>query len=459
MKRTLALALALTALAAGLIVAGLAMQRDIRYRELVAAGNSALESDRPFEAIEAFSGAIALKERSMIAHLRRGEAYRRRGESEAALRDLRAAARIDPSAVRPAELLGDLSCDLGRLPQAVDAYRKCAAIDDADPRVQYKLGLALFRAGDAAGAVEPLRRAAALAPRVSESHYLLGLCLKHTRDTDGAIAAFEQAIAGSPALLAAREELAGVYAEKGRLDDAAAQLEAIAALEPDRPERQAALALALARAGRQDQAVGLLGQAAQRFPDHAVVFSALGRVWFEAAARTRDRVGLRKAIEALEPVTRGAAASGDDLARYGQALVLSEDLVRGEAALRAAADRLPVSPDTLIWLANAAERLRHYAIVRMALERWAAISPESDPNLPAVYERVGDLAHRLGDTAAAVSAWRIAAGPSGSPALLARLAGAELAIGDIDAARKTIGRGLALDPRHPALLGLRARAQ
>ena len=54
MKRTLTAALVIAAAAAGLIVAGLVVQRDIRYRDLVAAGNLALESDQPFEAIEAF---------------------------------------------------------------------------------------------------------------------------------------------------------------------------------------------------------------------------------------------------------------------------------------------------------------------------------------------------------------------------------------------------------------------
>jgi uncharacterized protein HemY len=101
----------------------------------------------------------------------------------------------------------------------------------------------------------------------------------------------------------------------------------------------------------------------------------------------------------------------------------------------------------------------HYAIVRSALERWAAIAPESDPNLPAVYERVGDLAMRLGDPAAAARAWQLAAGPAASVALLARIASAELAAGNVDAARAAVSRGLARDPRHPVLLALQRKTQ
>ena len=459
MTRTLAGALLLTAVAAGVVIAGLSVQRDLRYQNLVADGNRALATEQTFAAIEAFSGAIALREDSMVACLRRGEAYRKRGEFEAALRDFRAASRIDRNAVRPAELMGDVEYDLGRFAKAVEAYRRGAAIDDGNARVQYKLGLTMFRAGDAEGAAVPLRRAAALDPRMAEARYALGLSLRHTGQRDEAIQALEEAVKVSPALSAAREELAALYAEAGRAPEGIVQLEAIAALEPGRPERQAAVGLAQARAGRTDLAVGLLGRAAERYPDNAVIYVALGRVWFESAERARDRVGLRKAIGALEPFTRGPSASAEALALYGRALVLSGDVARGEAMLRQAADMLPVSPDTLLWLADAAERLGRYPAVRSALERWAAIAPESHPNLAAVYERIGDLATRLGDPAAAVRAWQLAAGPAASAGLLARLAEAELAEGHTDAARAAVARGLARDPRHPVLLALQRKTQ
>ena len=459
MTRTLAGALLMIAVVAGIVTAGLSVQRDVRYQNLVAAGNRALGTDQTLAAIEAFSGAIALREDSMIAYLRRGEAYRKRGEPESALRDFRAASRIDRNAVKPAELTGDVEYDLGRFAKAVEAYRRCAAIDDGNARIQYKLGLALFRAGDAADAASPLQRAASLDPRMAEARYALGLSLRHTGQRDEAIQALELAVQVSPALSAAREELAALYAEAGRAPDGVLQLEAIAALEPDRPERQAAVGLAQARAGRTDLAVGVLGRAAERYPDNTVIYVALGRVWFESAERTRDRVGLRKALEALEPFTRGPSASGEAVALYGRALVLSGELARGEQMLREAADILPVLPDTLLWLADAADRLGHYALVRSALERWAAIAPESDTNLPAVYERIGDLATRLGDPAAARRAWQLAAGPAASAGLLARLAEAELATGDIDAAKAAVARGLDRDPRHPVLLALQRKIQ
>ncbi|MCX6552932.1 MAG: tetratricopeptide repeat protein, partial [Acidobacteria bacterium] len=332
-------------------------------------------------------------------------------------------------------------------------------IDDRSPRLQYKLGLALYRSGDARAGIEPLRKAVSLDPRLAEAHYVLGLCLKEQHLDGDAMRAFEDAVRISPALSAPREELAGLYRNLGRAHEALDQLEALAELEPSRPERQAAVGLAHARAGHADLAVGVLGRAAERYSDNAVIYLTLGRVWLESAEPRRDRVGLRKALEALEPLTRGPRTSGDALALYGRTLVVSGDLLRGEEALKQAADVLPVSLDTLLWLADAAERLGHFPLVRTSLERWASLAQESNPNLPAVHERIGDLSARAGDQRAAIRAWRLALGPSPSSSLLVRLATAELATGETAAARSTVARGLGRDPRQPALLALQQRVQ
>ena len=75
----------------------------------------------------------------MVGYLKRGEAYRRRGELEAALKDLRRAADIDPGAPRALELLGDVNYSLLRYGRAADSYGAYIRLDDRSPRVLYKL--------------------------------------------------------------------------------------------------------------------------------------------------------------------------------------------------------------------------------------------------------------------------------------------------------------------------------
>ncbi len=115
-------------------------RRERTYRRLIDQGEAALAAGNPSAAIEAFSGAVALKSDSMLGYLRRGEAYRTRHELEAALKDLLQASEIDPTALRPLELLGDVNSALLRYDRAAARYQAYLAIDDQSPRVLYKFG-------------------------------------------------------------------------------------------------------------------------------------------------------------------------------------------------------------------------------------------------------------------------------------------------------------------------------
>ena len=84
----------------------------------------------------------------MLGYLKRGEAYRQYGELETALKDLRTASRLDPSATRPLELLGDVEQSLGRYDRATTRYEQYIRIDDRSPRVLYKLALSQASRGE-----------------------------------------------------------------------------------------------------------------------------------------------------------------------------------------------------------------------------------------------------------------------------------------------------------------------
>src|SRR5215470_4087566 len=145
MTRGVAASIASAILLAGAVFAWNAVREEREFRRLIAVGDAALARDQTYEAIEAFSGALALKHDSMLAYLKRGDSYRRRGELSAALRDLREASVLDPTSTRALELLGDVNTALGRYERAVDVYRRYLAIDDRAPQVLYKLALAFYR--------------------------------------------------------------------------------------------------------------------------------------------------------------------------------------------------------------------------------------------------------------------------------------------------------------------------
>ncbi len=454
MKRTVAagLLLALTATVAALLWQDAARQAS--FRRLIETGEAALAADATFPALEAFSGAIALQDHSMIAHLRRGETYHRRGETGQALRDLRTAARLDPTATRPLELIGDLNGELERFARAAESYEAYLRLDDQSPRVLYKLALARIRLGQPAAALDPLRQALTLDDRLAEAAYLLGVCERTLGRPSEAAAALEWAVRLSPDMIAAREELADLYGVARRDTDALAQLEALAALEPRRADRRIAIGLSHARAGRRDLAVLTLREVAGDEPENPAVFVAIARVWLDVAESGGDRITLRKAFEALEAAARRATPSTEALTLLGRAHLLAGDNAAAERSFRQATSRLPVEPAALLHLSLAAERAGHPATARDALVRYTALSSDGLPS-PDRALHLGELSMRLNEPAAA-AAWFASAAqaPDAEPSTFLRLARAELRQNRRAAARAAIEAGLRLDPRHRELLDL-----
>jgi tetratricopeptide (TPR) repeat protein len=436
-------------------------RRDRNYRRLIDQGEEALAAGNTSAAIEAFSGAVALKSDSMLGYLRRGEAYRRRQELDAALRDLLVASDLDPTAPRPLELLGDVNASLLRYDRAAARYQAYLGIDDQSPRVLYKLGLVRYRAGEPAEGVAVLRKALALDPRSAEAHYVLGLCLRDIRRNGEALSALTRAVDLAPALLPAREELAELYGRLGRVDERLTQLEALAALDPG-PSRSIALGLAYSRAGMIERAVPTLRQAAERYPDVAYIYVALGRVWLEAAQAHGDRNALGKALEALEGAV-GTDDSSEALTLFGRALLLATDQELAERMLQDATTREPVDPNAFFYLAEAAERCDHPKIARQALLDYRTLTGEERDarRNVALAERIGNLSMRAKDAKTAVIWYQRALdGGGGSDAsLLVRLAGAQADAGDRDGARVTVAKAIERDAGNAAARALARQLQ
>jgi tetratricopeptide (TPR) repeat protein len=377
MKWPVVLITVLAALVTATTVVWMEVRQEREFRRLVAEGDMALDAGRTSEAIEAFSGALAFKPDSMLAHLQRAETYRRRGREDlpAALRDAHEANVLDPTAPQPIELLGDISSAMGRYDEAVGQYESYLQLDDDATRVMYKLALTHVRQGQPKAALEPLRRVLMLDERFAEAHYLLGVALRDVGSSDDAITSLNRAVSLNAALVPARELLAEIYAARGRPRDALDQLEALAALEPHRPERSVQVASALARTGQFEAAVLTLRRAAERHPDTPALSVALGRVWLAAAAAEDDPAAVDKAVAALQPMARRPDATSETLAVLGEALLRAGRVSDAERVLQQAVTRQPIAPIAYRHLAEAARRRGRSATARAAEARYALLAP------------------------------------------------------------------------------------
>jgi tetratricopeptide (TPR) repeat protein len=446
------------------VVAVLAVQRlneAERYRQLVLTGEQALASGNSYAAIEAFSGAIALRNESMTAHLRRGEAYRSQRRLDDAARDFREAARLQPGATDPLVALAALHDGRGDAAEAAEWYARAAAIDRQSPPLLYQLALTRYRSGQAAAAIDPLRQAIALDAGFDEALYLLGLVLRDTQDTAGAIEALERAIRANPSLAPAREELADLYQSQRRYSDEMSQLTALASLDP-RSARDVSIALSQARRGEFDSAEATLTAALERAPDDSQLALTRGRVRVMRAEATSDRarrIGwATDAVTALERALGGTARRSEGLALYGRALYLKGDVEEAARILREAVATTPFSRAAFLYLADAADALGDAVEAREWLARYDALEGDSvapDVSL-ARSRRLGGLAVQVGDYTDARARLEplLAAAPQ-DVVLLCWIAESRWHTGDAEGARTALQQAVAVAPRDPNVRRLR----
>jgi tetratricopeptide (TPR) repeat protein len=459
LRRLIATVIVLIGIGSAAAFVHVALSREREYGRLIAEGERALAASQTGAAVEAFSGAIALKPDSMLGYLKRGETYRRLGDLAAALRDLRIATRLDPAAPRPLEQLGDVTYALDRFAQAAGYYEAYVRLDDRSSRVFYKLGLTRYRMSNVQAATGALRRSLSLDGEFAEARYLLGICLQARDRPHEAATELERAVHVAPGLISAREELARVYRGLGRRGAELDQLEALAALEPARAERQIALALAHARAGRTELAIAALRRTADRFPDRPQVQVALGRTWLAVATEHDDREALDRAIAALQSAVGPAAPTSEALALLGRALLLADRVTEAEQVLTQATATFPVDPAAFLYLADAATTNGNRQLARDALINHVALVGDrvDATRRGALAIRIGDLSARIDDPRTAVLWYRRGIGQVGSDVpLIVRMAEAEWKSGNDSPALELVARALAIESDNKAALELRA---
>jgi tetratricopeptide (TPR) repeat protein len=458
--------LALTGIAITVVYQRVATEYD--YRQRLARADAALQEAQLYDAIEAYSGAIALKPGSLLAHLRRGEIHWRRGDLEAASRDFKAATALDPTATRPLEEWGEVLYERGRYRRAAEIFEARLHLDPESPGVLYRLALARYRLRDLDGALGALAVAIRQDESNADAHYLLGLCFLGLGRTVDAIKAFERAVERSPGLIAAREELADLYASAGRHNEELDQLQLIAGLDREHLERQVAVGLAHGRAALEasdraaqerhaNLAILTLANALDRTPGQLMIYGTLGRIWLETAIVRNDPIDLRKAIEALERIANTAMATSDVLTLYGRALLRDNQVDAAERVLQQATERYPVELAAFLEYASVAERRNHLEAALTALAGFVALDPtERGVNSYAV--KIASLSTRLGDFPTAIS-WLERATRAAPEDLdvLAALTDAQLASGRRDQARSSLNRGLRLDPQNARFMALAER--
>ncbi len=196
----------------------------------------------------------------------------------------------------------NLALVLRRIDRPAEALRELerARAIDARPEALYTQGVIHWHQGELGRAVDALRAAIAAAPQYADAHYALGSVLKTQRDWRGAAASLRQAISLQPDLFSARYALAQVLTAAG--DDRGARSamdEADRLRERSAREREAitwtSVGIQKGASGDLQGAVAAFGRATTAFEGYAPAHYQLGLVFQRLGRREEARAAFERA--------------------------------------------------------------------------------------------------------------------------------------------------------------------
>ncbi|HEX2649781.1 MAG TPA: tetratricopeptide repeat protein [Burkholderiales bacterium] len=233
-------------------------------------------------------------ESGTLAGARRLQAAGRRSEARALCEKILIAA---PARLEALTLLWDLAFEEGAPGAAVDWINRAIGADRGEPAFHYMLGCALQALGRLDDAIAAFRAALALDPGHAKAHNNLGVALEAAGDLDGAAECYRAAVGRDPAMAQALYNLGNLHAQLGQAEQAIGEVGAALAIEPDHADWRCNLG-SLRRGVRQ------LDEALAEFRAAIAIDAGFVRAWGELgdALLAVGRVGEARAAydEALK---------------------------------------------------------------------------------------------------------------------------------------------------------------
>jgi tetratricopeptide (TPR) repeat protein len=283
-----------------------------------------IQRGSPAEALEKISAAIAVNPAAAPFHGNLGTAYQALGRLDEAVAAYREAVRLDPSYADAHNNIGALYEKRAQYRAAVDSYRAALAARPDFVEASSNLGQLLRRAGEYKEAVQLLSRAIELGAKDGATHRALGMALARLDRNDEAIAALRRAIAIDSSDHEAHNQLGNRLRHKGLPREAEESYRTALRLKPDYVDAHNNLGNMFYRVGKLDEAEACYREALRLKPDYADGYGNLGIVhmgmgrYEEAVATLREALRLRpiypEAVSNLSQalLVMGAFAEGWD---------------------------------------------------------------------------------------------------------------------------------------------------
>jgi tetratricopeptide (TPR) repeat protein len=202
-----------------------------------------------------FSHAIEVTQNNHLAYNNLGNAYAILGRLPEAMDDFRRAIKIKPDYAEPQDALGVAYARLGRYAEAIEASKLAIKIKPDLADAHENLGNAYCGLGRYPDAVESYKQAIGIKPDNAGTHYNLGNTYTALGRLPEAIEAFSQAVKIKPDYAEAYTNLGIVYRRLGRFTDAIDAYKQAIKIKPDLAETHYNLGIAYLAMGDKNSAM------------------------------------------------------------------------------------------------------------------------------------------------------------------------------------------------------------
>jgi tetratricopeptide (TPR) repeat protein len=207
------------------------------------------------EAIDEFRRAVEIDPLFVEGQTNLGNFLAQRGSTEEAISHLRKALAIDPAFANAHNTLGNILTDRGESDRAIEHFRQALQTNPKSAMTYYNLGRALAKRGDLTEATESYRKAAELNPSDPDVYNNLGLVLQSQGRLPEAAEQFHNALRIDPKYVKAYFNLGKTFAGQGKFDEAVENFRRAVRIQPGSAEIHEQLARALAQEGKKEEAL------------------------------------------------------------------------------------------------------------------------------------------------------------------------------------------------------------
>jgi len=201
------------------------------------------------KAIEYYRKAIAIRRSSAQAYFNLGLVLKKKGDNKQAKQELRTAIQLDPTYLKPKNILGDILNTQGKCDQALEQYNDALTIDPNNFDAHFSIAEIQKGKNNFEKAVESYKKAIAIRPHDIRANFYLGYTYNVMGQLHKAVEIYKNIMVFAPTYTDVRCNLAHTLRYLGRVYEATEEYEKILQKWPHHASTHYGYAESLLKAG------------------------------------------------------------------------------------------------------------------------------------------------------------------------------------------------------------------